>query len=241
MQENVRFELFRDGKEFATLNYFENAAGMTNITIEDDKYCASNEKQSKKGPCKTNNYVEQRCRQISRLLERVSGDSMSETRLYKDIKLLGASPDYRESQLGGEKGLIFEKKMSRKNGIYKGHIMVEGYGKDTIHCTLDNEREDTNVEVGIMSKKWNWRTNRYNIRELSEKINLAITPNTNAENDYNIKFSYNNNRVFDGWFVWTRLIRKYARKSIPLIIDRQLETFQGIYAEYVKYISEYVK
>ena len=66
---------------------------MTNLTIEDvdHKYCTRNERQSKEGPSKNNNYVEQSCRRTSRLLESVSGESMSETRLYKDIKLLAVS------------------------------------------------------------------------------------------------------------------------------------------------------
>merc|ERR1740124_781590 len=275
--ENYRLEIFANGEQFAAVNYFQNIAGVTNITVEDnpypdhecpeatfDDYEVSNttslnytdvdeeflnitdvsESFSNYTNVNVTNYHEEEapkdlwesCKIVNRVLESISGEGVYESRMYNDVFLI----DYPLSIRMDEKitvGLIFEEKMAQKNDTYEGHIMFGSYQKNTLHCKLDNDGTDTNVEIGASNKYLNWRTGEYRV-QTDDKINIDIT-HGNEEDDFNMKLSYNNERIFDGWFYLTALIHRYARQNVPAMIDRQLESFKDTHSETTQYVSNF--
>jgi len=276
--ENYRLEIFANGEQFAAVNYFQNIAGVTNITVEDnpypdhecpeatfDDYEVSNttslnytdvdeeflnitdvsESFSNYTNVNVTNYHEEEapkdlwesCKIVNRVLESISGEGVYESRMYNDVFFIGDPLSYRMRETEGTKGLIFEEKMAQKNDTYEGHIMFGSWEKNTLHCKLDNDGTDTNVEIGASNKYMNERTGEYRV-QTDDKINIDIT-HGNEEDDFNMKLSYNNERIFDGWFYLTALIHRYARQNVPAMIDRQLESFKDTHSETTQYVSNF--
>merc|ERR1711890_133816 len=164
------------------------------------------------------------CKHINRLLESVSGNGMYETRIYKDVFLIGNSPRYRKNER--DKGLVFEEKLSGKvKDKYESSVMfADGYNMNTMSCALDNEGENTNLQMAWSNK---YRTYDDSIRNgPTQKIDINITRSSDEDDEFNLMASYNNDRIFDGFFYMTRMIRRYLREHIPAMITRQLEDFQ---------------
>lgn len=270
-EENLRCEIFADGQQFGALNFFQNGAGMTNITVEDSACPDSNSESEDYGynpnglqqngtyrnpngtiydniydNISNNTYaaepVSLSCKTISRVLESVSGNGMYESRIYKDILLIGDHPQNRKEDTEGDKSLVFEEKMSEKNGKYEGSIMFssfDGREQNMMNCTLNNEGEGTHLQMGVS----NQRRSRYDgtiVTEPEEKASIHITPRTDEKDEFNFKLSYNNDRIFDGFFYMAKIVRRYLREDIPSMIDWQLATFLDSHDETIRVLSEYV-
>jgi len=264
-EENMKLELFMQGQQFASLNYFQNVAGLTNVTMEDmqDSECSAdddsidyelpddyetygNETSSFNKTIsanqtldkETDNDVWNRCKTVNRFLESFSDAGIYESRIYKDIFLMFDPPGYRKDATKGEKSLVFEERMMMKDGVYDGSVMFGGYERSTMHCKLNNSGEDTHIEMDMRSEYLDWQNDKY-ISSGNEKIKLDITPSEKEEDDFNMKLSYNDDRIFDGWFYLTRLIQKYAKQEVPAIIDRTLNNFKESHAETTQYLNEF--
>jgi len=137
-----------------------------------------------------------------------------------------------------KKSLVFEERMMMKDGVYDGSVMFGGYERSTMHCKLNNSGEDTHIEMDMRSEYLDWQNDKY-ISSGNEKIKLDITPSEKEEDDFNMKLSYNDDRIFDGWFYLTRLIQKYAKQEVPAIIDRTLNNFKESHAETTQYLNEF--
>jgi len=68
---------------------------------------------------------------------------------------------------------------------------------------------------------------------------MDITPSDKEEDDFNMKLSYDDDRIFDGWFYLTRLIRRYAKQEIPAMIERTLDGFKETHAQTTQQLSEF--
>ena len=147
-----------------------------------------------------------------------------ETRFYREPFLIGLSPSGKRSECEGNKCMVMEEKRFAKNGKYEQSLMFSGGRQiNTLHSKLNNEENNTSIQLGVMSQYRHWRTGNL-ISDTDEKIDLEIKPK-NEEDGYNLKLSYNNDRVFDGWFYFTSLIRRYAREQLPAMLERQMGSF----------------
>jgi len=241
-EENLRLEIFADGQEYGALNFFQNGAGMTNITEENNECLDSQSEYIENISNDTYEAepVSPSCKTISRVLESVSGNGMYESRIYKDSLLIGSYyRSDRKRNNEGDDGLIFEEKMSEKNGKYEGSIMLsDGWEQNMMNCILNNEGEDTHLQMGV-SKKLRYSDEDI-VTRTDERASIDITPSTDEKDEFNFKLSYNNERIFDGFFYMTRIIQRYARELIPAMIDRQLATFLDSHDETIRVLSEYV-
>jgi len=250
--ETMKLEFFMDGEQVAALNYFQNEAGMTNITVEDmqdpeckvdyDDEIPSFNSTSLNTTKPINETIKSstwdNCKTINRFLESFSGDGVYESRIYKDIFLMGDPPGYRKRATEGEKSLIFEEKITMKDDAYEGTVMFGGDKRNIMHCKLNNSGEDTKIEMEMKNEYLDWQDYKYRIGS-HEKLNLDITPSTKEEDDFNMKLSYNDDRIFDGWFYLTRLIQRAAKQQVPAMIQRTLDGFQESHAETTQYLSEF--
>lgn len=126
------------------------------------------------------------------------------------------------------------------NDISTSWAWFGGYERNAMHCKLNNSGEDTNIEMEMKNTYLDWQSGEYRPSGGDEKITLDITPSTNEEDDFNMKLSYNDDRIFDGWFYLTRIIQRYARQQVPAVIQRTLENFQETHAETTNQISEFL-
>ena len=230
---------------------------MTNITVEDayeydceknSYYNPSNETSFSRNDTSYDTYGNltesvnapepYTCKTISRLLESLSENGKSESRLYNDISYIGVgNPEFRKRRR--ERGLMFEEKMSEKDGKYEGSVMFsDGWDSNTMSCILHNDGENTNLQMAVSNKYKNYN-NEIEARP-SQKMDINITPSTDEDDEFDFKLSYNNDRIFDGFFYMTRIIRRYAREHIPAMIDRQLATFLDSHDETIRVLSEYI-
>ena len=260
-QETMKLELFMHGEQMGSLNYFQNEAGMTNVTMEEffpnaekcgydnEEYEQSfNETSSfndttsfnQSSNNETNNDVENRCKFVSRFLESFTGDGVYESRIYKDIFLMFDPPGYRKEATKGEKSLVFEEKIMMKDDVYDAMVLFGGYERNAMHCKLNNTGDNTHIEMEMKNTYLDWQSGEYRPSGGDEKITLDITPSTDKEDDFNMKLSYKDDRIFDGWFYLTTLIQRYARQEVPAIIQRTLENFQETHAETTNQISEFL-
>ena len=228
---------------------------MTNITVEDayeydceknSYYNPSNETSFSRNDTSYDTYgnlTESEddpypCKTINRLLESISENGKSESRLYNDISYIGVgNPEFRKRRR--ERGLMFEEKMSEKDGKYEGSVMIsDGWDSNTMSCILHNDGENTNLQMAVSNKYKNYN-NEIEARP-SQKLDIKITPSTDEDDEFDFKLSYNNDRIFDGFFYMTRIIRRYAREHIPAMIDRQLAGFLDSHDETIRVLSEYI-
>ena len=90
-----------------------------------------------------------------------------------------------------------------------------------------------------MAKRWDYTHKTYALQN-DDEISLDIIDKLDEPNKYDIKFSYNNDRIFDAWFYLTIIIRRYAIEQIPAFIElwlaeliRQDMEFSSILAKYL--------
>jgi hypothetical protein len=252
-EENLRLEIFADGREKGALNYFQNAAGMTNITVEDTQ-CSrfSDDPDYSYGSfngTEFKNYTDtengthgtQGCKNIRRMLESVSDDGLYESRIYQDAFYMRSYYDPEDlDDVAGEKGLLFEEKMSKKGDKYEGSMMFGSrYQQNKMSCVLNNEGDDTHVQMGVSDKYRRWNGDEYKLAE-SHTMDMIISPSKNEDDEFNFKLLYKEERIFDGFFYLARIIRRFAREIIPAKIENSLASFQESHAETVNYLSNVV-
>jgi len=259
-EETMKLEFFMHGEQVAALNYFQNEAGMTNITMEDmqDPECMNDYdfetpsfNSTSFNTTSLNETIENEiegstwdnCKTTNRFLESFSGDGVYESRIYKDIFLIGTPPGHRKQSTKGERSLIFEEKMMKKDDVYEGTVMFEdvgsAYERNSIHCKLNNSGDEAHIEMEMKNEYLDWQDDKYHIGN-HEKLTMDITPSEKEEDDFNMKLSYNDDRIFDGWFYLTRLIQRYAKQQVPAMIERTLAGFQESHAETTQYLSEFI-
>jgi len=127
-----------------------------------------------------------------------------------------------------------------KDDVYDAMVLFGGYERNAMHCKLNNTGDDTHIEMEMKNTYLDWQSGEYRPSGGDEKITLDITPSTDKEDDFNMKLSYKDDRIFDGWFYLTTLIQRYARQEVPAIIQRTLENFQETHAETTNQISEFL-
>jgi len=251
-EENLRLEIFADGREKGALNYFQNAAGMTNITVEDTQcsrfsddpdysYGSFNGTEFGNYTDTENGTQAQGCKNIRRMLESVSDDGLYESRIYADAFHMRSYYDPEDlDAVAGEKGLLFEEKMSKKGDKYEGSMMFGSrYQQNKMSCVLNNEGEDTHVQMGVSDKYRKWNGDEYKLAE-SHTMDMIISPSKNEDDEFNFKLLYKEERIFDGFFYLARIIRRFVREVIPAKIENSLSSFQESHAETVNYLSNVV-
>ena len=122
----------------------------------------------------------------------------------------------------GDRGLVIEEKLSANKGKYLYNVMFsDGTNVKNIYSSLENLMASTKFQVGAMAKQWDYTHKTYALQN-DDKISLDIKDKLDEPNEYDMKVSYNNDRIFDGWFYLTSIIRRYAREHIPALIERFL-------------------
>ena len=122
----------------------------------------------------------------------------------------------------GDRGLVIEEKLSANKGKYLYNVMFsDGTNIKNIYSSLENLMASTKFQVGAMAKQWDYTHKTYALQN-DDKISLDIKAKLDEPNEYDMKVSYNNDRIFDGWFYLTSIIRRYAREHIPALIERFL-------------------
>ena len=121
--------------------------------------------------------------------------------------------------------------------MFSGDSVRDSAQANTLYVKLNNEGNDTGIQVGVKDE---YRFKGTLISRKDEKIDVEIKSSTKQDDDFNFKLSYNNDRIFDGWFYLTRMIRRFAREHIPAWIERQLSTAKDSHQETLRILSQYV-
>ena len=145
-----------------------------------------------------------------------------EQRLYKDFFYFDSDYSHRCRMTEGDRGLVMEGKLSANKGKYLYNVMFsDGTNNKNLYSSLENLMASTKIQVGAMAKRWDYTYKKYALQN-DDKISLDITDKLDEQNEYDMKLSYNNHRIFDGWFYLNSIIRRYAREQIPAFIERWL-------------------
>ena len=122
----------------------------------------------------------------------------------------------------GDRGLVIEEKLSANKGKYLYNVMFsDGTNIKNVYSSLENLMASTKFQVGAMAKQWDYTHKTYALQN-DDKISLDIKAKLDEPNEYDMKVSYNNDRIFDGWFYLTSIIGRYAREHIPALMERFL-------------------
>ena len=97
----------------------------------------------------------------------------------------------------------------------------------------------TKIQVGAMAKRWDDTHKTYALQN-DDKISLDISDKLDEPNEYDMKLSYNNHRIFDGWFYLTSIIRRYAREQIPAFIERWFTGVKQQDMEFTNILTKYL-
>ena len=140
----------------------------------------------------------------------------------------------------GDRGLVIEEKLSANKGKYLYNVMFsDGTNNKNLYSSLENLMASTKIQVGAMEKRWDYTHKTYALQN-DDRISLDIKAKLDEPNEYDMKVSYNNDRIFDGWFYLTSIIRRYAREHIPALIERFLTEQYLIDKELTNMITKYV-
>ena len=140
----------------------------------------------------------------------------------------------------GDRGLVIEEKLSANKGKYLYNVMFsDGTNIKNIYSSLENLMASTKFQVGAMAKQWDYTHKTYALQN-DDKLSLDIKEKLDEPNEYDMKVSYNNDRIFDGWFYLTSIIRRYAREHIPALIERFLTEQYLNDKELTNIITKYV-
>ena len=117
---------------------------------------------------------------------------------------------------------MLEEKLSANKGKYLYNVMFSNGTKNkNLYSSLENLMASTKIQVGAMAKRWD-DTHKTDALQNDDRISLDIKDKLNEPNEYDMKLSYNNHRIFDGWFHLNSIIRRYAREQIPAFIKHLL-------------------
>lgn len=221
--ENLRLEFFKAGTLESAINYYEGLNdGATNITFEDRK-------------CEVGMTP-------FRIYERIIGDTFLEQRFYKDVFYIGEPCGFMKREIEGDKGMLWEEKMSAANDQYIYNALVSnGYTVNNFYVNLDNRGQDTKLQIGTVSKSLHMRqgSSQFRIRN-SDRLELGIKPSTDEVGEFDLKVSFNNDRLFDGWFIGTKGIRQYARDEYPAAIQLSFTRYKEMHNQTISTLTEFV-
>ena len=137
----------------------------------------------------------------------------------------------------GDRGLVIEEKLSTKKDKYLYNVMFsDGTNIKNIYSSLENLMASTKFQVGAMAKQWDYTHKTYALQN-DDKISLDITDKLDEPNEYDMKLSYNKDRIFDGWFYLNSIIRPFAREQIPAFIERWLAELKR---QDMKFLTKYL-
>ena len=242
-KENLRLEVFAAGELSGALNLYVSNATI-NVTVEDNVRCPTvyddYEYGISNGSIPTLAPPRNESCHINRLYQCALGDGTWEQTYYRDIFYIGAPPSYKSRNIGGDKGIFMKERMYAKNGKYEYSIMFSGRREvNTLYSKLNNVRNDTTIELGTMNQIRSYYDDNITTR-IEEKIAVEMKPSRNEPGELNFKFSYKNERIFDGWFYLTSLIQRYATIDLPMIMEQTLERYKVGQANLVQVLSQYV-
>ena len=161
-----------------------------------------------------------------------------EQRLYKDFFYIDS--DDRCPITEGDRGLVIEEKLSENKGKYLYNVMFsDGTNNKNLYSSLENLMASTKIQVGAMEKRWDYTHKTYALQN-DDKISLDITDKLDEPNEYDMKLSYNKDRIFDGWFYLTGIIRRYAREQIPAFIERWFTEHKKQDVEFTNLLTKYL-
>ena len=157
-----------------------------------------------------------------RLYESLAQDSPSfnvEPWLYKDIFYFDSHYSHRCRMLEGDRGLVEKENLSANKCKYLYNLMFsDETNNKNLHSSLENLMAGTKIQVRAIQKQWYYTRKNYALQN-NDRISLDIKDNLYESNECDMKVSYNNDRIFAGWFHLTSLIRRYAREQIPEFIE----------------------
>ena len=90
-----------------------------------------------------------------------------------------------------------------------------------------------------MAKRWDYTHKTYALQN-DDKISLDITDKLDEPNEFDMKLSYNKERIFDGWFYLTTIIRRYAREQIPAFMERWFTEVKKQDMEFTNILTKYL-
>jgi len=220
--ENLLLEFFQEGRQTAAINYHEGSNGVTNITMTTDACIAQ-----------VGSY---------RMYERVVGASNLEQRFYKDIFYIGQPCSFIQREIEGDRGMVWEEKMSAANDQYMYNVLVSGgHEFNNFYVNLDNQGQNTKFQFGTMSKYLRLRNGKSQLMlRNSDRFELEIKPSTDEVGEFDMKVSCNNDRLFDGWFIGTKAIRRYAREQYPAALQQSFDRIQAMHNQTISVLTQYV-
>ena len=178
-----------------------------------------------------------------RLYERLVQDSPSfnyEQRLYKDFFYFDSHYSHRCRMTEGDRGLVIEEKLSANKGKYLYNVMFsDGTNNNNLYSSLENLMASTKIQVGAMAKQYDYTHKTYALQN-DDKISLDITDKLDEPNEFDMKLSYNKERIFDGWFYLTTIIRRYAREQIPVFMERWFTEVKKQDMEFTNILTKYL-
>ena len=140
----------------------------------------------------------------------------------------------------GDRRLVIEEKISANKGKYLYNLMFsDGTNNKNLYGSLENLMNSTKIQVGAMAKRWDYTHKTYALQN-DDKMSLDITDKLDEPNEYDMKLSHNKDRIFDGWFYLTGIIRRYAREQIPAFIERYLELLKNNDMEFTNILTKHI-
>ena len=177
-----------------------------------------------------------------RFYERTIGDSSLEQRFYKDVFYIAEPCGFMKREIEGDKGMIWEEKMSAANDQYMYNVLVSNGNRfNNLYVNLDNQGQNTKFQLGTMSKSLYMRQGSSQLRiRNSDRLELEIKPSTDEVGEFDMKVSFNNDRLFDGWFIGTKGIRRYARDQYPVAIQQSFDRYKEMHNQTISTLTEFV-
>ena len=140
----------------------------------------------------------------------------------------------------GDRGLVIEEKLSANKGKYLYNVMFsDGTNNNNLYSSLENLMASTKIQVGAMAKQYDYTHKTYALQN-DDKISLDITDKLDEPNEFDMKLSYNKERIFDGWFYLTTIIRRYAREQIPVFMERWFTEVKKQDMEFTNILTKYL-
>lgn len=266
--ENYRLEMFMNGEQFAAVNYFQNIAGVTNITVEDnsDYECTEPIDEPTFDDYELLNTTAQNYTDYDESYlnntdtsegfqnETARGLWDSCKKVNRFLESISGDGVY-ESRLyndifyiGAPPGYRKRQTENNKNLIFEEKIaqkndIYEGHitAGASKKNTLHCKLDNTGTDSSVeIGTTSKYLSWRTDEWEVAEenKINVDITKG-NEKEDLNMKVKYNDELLFNGWFYLTELVHRYAKENVPAMINRQLDGFKETHAQTTQYVSNY--
>ena len=164
-------------------------------------------------------------------------------RFYRDMFLIDAPCDYIEEYTKGDRGLIWEEKLSTFGGAYMYNILLgDGWRYHNVYLNLENIGQKTKFEVGDVLKRIDPRGQLDVVNRVpnEQKLILELKPNANNVGEYDMKLDVNGNPIFDGWFYGAKTVQRYATIEVPILFQRTYDRVVEMHNETLRALTQYV-